>query len=88
MEPALYVKKKWGPIFWALGMSRGGKKYYLPVPIISIIYYCPYYSIGNNDLWIAEHAKAAALTVVTNNEREFKRVAGLRVQNWVGRQGF
>jgi len=40
--------------------------------------------IGNNDLWIASHAKAAALTIVTNNEREFKRVPGLKVQNWVG----
>jgi tRNA(fMet)-specific endonuclease VapC len=38
--------------------------------------------IGNNDLWIAAHAKAAALTLVTNNEREFRRVRGLRVQNW------
>ncbi len=40
--------------------------------------------IGNNDLWIAAHAKTAALTIVTNNEREFKRVSGLKVQNWVG----
>jgi len=40
--------------------------------------------IGNNDLWIAAHAKAAALTIVTNNEREFQRVPGLKVQNWVG----
>lgn len=39
--------------------------------------------IGNNDLWIASHAKAAGLTIVTNNEREFKRVPGLKVQNWV-----
>lgn len=38
--------------------------------------------IGNNDLWIAAHAKAAGLTLVTNNEREFRRVPGLRVQNW------
>ena len=42
-------------------------------------------SIGNNDLWIAAHAKAAALTLVTNNEKEFKRVAGLKVQNWTRR---
>jgi tRNA(fMet)-specific endonuclease VapC len=42
--------------------------------------------IGNNDLWIAAHAKAVALTIVTNNEREFQRVPGLKVQNWVGRQ--
>jgi tRNA(fMet)-specific endonuclease VapC len=41
-------------------------------------------TIGNNDLWIAAHAKAAALTLVTSNEREFRRVPGLRVQNWVG----
>ena len=40
--------------------------------------------IGNNDLWIAAHAKGAALTIVTNNEREFKRIPGLRVQNWIG----
>ncbi len=38
--------------------------------------------IGNNDLWIAAHAKAAAITLVTNNLREFKRVPGLKVQNW------
>lgn len=38
--------------------------------------------IGGNDLWIAAHAKAAGLIVVTNNEREFKRVSGLKVQNW------
>ncbi len=38
--------------------------------------------IGNNDLWIAAHAKAASLTLVTNNERGFRRVRGLKVQNW------
>ena len=38
--------------------------------------------IGNNDLWIAAHARAAGLTLVTNNEREFRRVRGLKVQNW------
>jgi len=40
--------------------------------------------IGNNDLWIAAHALAAGLTLVTNNEREFRRVRGLKVQNWAG----
>ncbi len=39
-------------------------------------------TIGGNDLWIAAHAKAASLVLVTNNEREFKRVHGLKVQNW------
>jgi tRNA(fMet)-specific endonuclease VapC len=39
--------------------------------------------IGNNDLWIAAHAKAAGLTLVTNNEHEFRRIQGLKIQNWV-----
>jgi len=38
--------------------------------------------IGGNDLWIAAHARSAGLTLVTNNEREFRRVAGLSVENW------
>jgi tRNA(fMet)-specific endonuclease VapC len=38
--------------------------------------------IGNNDLWIAAHAKAASLILVTNNEREFRRIEGLEIQNW------
>jgi tRNA(fMet)-specific endonuclease VapC len=39
--------------------------------------------MGNNDLWIAAHAKASNLTLVTNNEREFKRIPGLKIENWV-----
>ena len=39
-------------------------------------------TIGNNDLWIAAHAKAEGWSLVTNNEREFKRVAGLKIENW------
>lgn len=39
-------------------------------------------TIGNNDLWIAAHALAADLTLVTNNEREFRRISGLRIENW------
>ena len=38
--------------------------------------------IGSNDLWIAAHALADDLTLVTSNEREFQRVPGLRVENW------
>jgi tRNA(fMet)-specific endonuclease VapC len=38
--------------------------------------------IGSNDLWIACHALAEAAVLVTNNETEFKRVSGLRVENW------
>lgn len=39
--------------------------------------------IGNNDLWIASHALANKLILVTNNVTEFERVSGLRVENWV-----
>lgn len=39
--------------------------------------------IGNNDLWIAAHAVASGLILVTNNEREYRRVPGLTVENWV-----
>lgn len=39
--------------------------------------------IGGNDLWIAAHAKSAGLTLVTNNEREFRRIPGLKIQNWI-----
>jgi len=38
--------------------------------------------IGNNDLWIAAHAKAAGLVLVTNNEREFHRIQELEIENW------
>jgi tRNA(fMet)-specific endonuclease VapC len=38
--------------------------------------------IGNNDLWIAAHARTAGLILVTNNEREFRRIQGLEIQNW------
>jgi len=40
--------------------------------------------IGNNDLWIAAHARSAGLTLITNNEREFQRVPGLEIENWAG----
>ena len=39
--------------------------------------------IGNNDLWIAAHARAEGWVLVTNSEREFSRVEGLGVENWV-----
>lgn len=38
--------------------------------------------IGSLDMQIAAHALALDLTLVTNNEREFKRVPGLRLENW------
>jgi tRNA(fMet)-specific endonuclease VapC len=38
--------------------------------------------IGAYDLLIAAHALALQLTLVTNNLREFRRVPGLRLENW------
>lgn len=40
-------------------------------------------AIGPNDLLIAAHARALDLTVVTGNVREFLRVPGLKVENWL-----
>jgi len=39
--------------------------------------------IGVNDLHIAGHARSEGLTLVTNNLKEFERVEGLRLENWV-----
>lgn len=39
--------------------------------------------IGPNDLLIAAQAKDLRLTVVTANDREFLRVPGLAVENWL-----
>jgi tRNA(fMet)-specific endonuclease VapC len=39
--------------------------------------------IGPLDMLIAAHAKAKGLIVVTNNIREFERVPGLEIENWV-----
>ena len=39
--------------------------------------------IGNNDLFIASHARSMGAVLVTNNVREFERVPDLVVENWV-----
>jgi tRNA(fMet)-specific endonuclease VapC len=39
--------------------------------------------IGSNDLLIAAHAHAAGATIVTANTDEFKRIRGLKVENWL-----
>lgn len=38
--------------------------------------------IGANDLFIAAHTRCLGLTLVTNNTREFGRVASLKIENW------
>jgi tRNA(fMet)-specific endonuclease VapC len=39
--------------------------------------------IGPNDMLIAAHALALNAILVTDNVREFKRVKGLRIENWL-----
>ncbi len=39
--------------------------------------------IGANDLLIAAQAVALGLTIVTDNDAEFRRVPGLTVENWL-----
>lgn len=39
--------------------------------------------IGGNDMLIAAQAVATGRVVVTDNEREFQRIGGLQVENWL-----
>jgi len=39
--------------------------------------------IGPYDMMIAACARAQALVLVSNNEKEFSRVPGLRLENWI-----
>ena len=39
--------------------------------------------IGAYDLQIAAHARALSAVLVTSNEKEFKKVEGLKVENWL-----
>ena len=39
--------------------------------------------IGSNDLLIAAHALSLDWILVSNNEKEFGRVDGLRIENWI-----
>jgi len=38
--------------------------------------------IGPYDMMIAGHARSLGLVLITNNVKEFRRVSGLRVENW------
>jgi tRNA(fMet)-specific endonuclease VapC len=39
--------------------------------------------VGPHDMLIGAHARSEGLIVVTNNRREFDRMSGLRVENWI-----
>ncbi len=63
----------------------------LPLPKAAAIYYGKIRSklelqglpIGANDLWIAAHALAEDVILVSNNIKEFQRVSDLKLENWV-----
>lgn len=40
-------------------------------------------AIGNSDTMIAAHALTLGLTLVTNNDKHFKRVVGLKIASWL-----
>ncbi|MFP4062532.1 MAG: type II toxin-antitoxin system VapC family toxin [Halochromatium sp.] len=65
------------------------------VPVLGLPEGCPWHyariraelecagtPIGANDLWIAAHALASGLILVSNNLREFGRVSALQTENW------
>ena len=39
--------------------------------------------VGANDLMIAAHARSLGAVVVTNNTKDFARVKGLKLENWM-----
>lgn len=39
--------------------------------------------IGSNDLLIAAHGRSLGATIVTNNVKDFSRVKGLQLENWM-----
>jgi tRNA(fMet)-specific endonuclease VapC len=38
--------------------------------------------LGANDLLIAAHARSLGAVIVTNNTKDFRRVKGLKLENW------
>jgi tRNA(fMet)-specific endonuclease VapC len=42
--------------------------------------------IGPYDMLIAAHARSLGLTLVTDNVREFSRIEGLKIENWIERE--
>jgi len=39
--------------------------------------------VGPYDMLLAAHARSEGLILITNNRREFDRISGLRVENWL-----
>jgi len=39
--------------------------------------------IEDHDMWIASHALVHKATLVTNNEKDFQRIEGVKIENWL-----
>ena len=42
--------------------------------------------IGERDMLIAAHARSLGYTLITNNTREFERIEGLIIADWLSRE--
>jgi tRNA(fMet)-specific endonuclease VapC len=62
-----------------LGWSRAAARHYADIRAKLESAGTP---IGNMDLLIAAHARSAGAVLVTNNQKHFLRVPGLKVENW------
>lgn len=65
-----------------VGLDAGTTRHYAQVRALLERQGTP---IGANDTWIAAQALAIKATLVTDNEREFSRVPGLPLENWLVR---
>jgi len=60
--------------------TQAGREFRFRLPLRGYVSGIP---TGAYDQMIAGHARSCRLIVVTNNTREFQRVPGIRVENWV-----
>ena len=63
-----------------VGIDRETTRHYASIRALLELRGTP---IGANDTWIAAQALAFDATLVTDNEREFSRVPGLALENWL-----
>jgi len=63
-----------------VGIDRETTRHYARIRALLEIRGTP---IGANDTWIAAQALAIGATLVTDNQREFSRVPGLALENWL-----
>ena len=77
------LKTAWSLILAALPIVPMGDELVQPYASVRRALEAAGTPIGPNDLLIAAHALALDAVVVTDNVREFSRVPGLQVENWL-----